>query len=345
MSVSSLTSVQAEETTCGLPSPTRSDHPDRTLPASYRDFLFRSEPLEAVAAEEFYHQVDKLEEKQYSFSLDSCRRTAWFVRNEDTGEVRVASRKCHLRWCSFCSQTRQIFITLEVDKWFSRVNKPKLLTLTLRHSPIPLADQISFLYESFRKLRKRRLLNSKIRGGVWFFQITFNTETETWHPHIHCLLDSEYIPHKQLSELWCKVTAGSTITHIKACHNPSNTVKHIARYAAKPTALTQVPMSRWLELYRSFKSRRLCGSWGNAKCVSLRMKKPPDADKWKDLGKWSTVIGNYETDSDAHDIVRAWLENKPLEEGVSLLYIDRNIAGVTERAPPEKCAGFQLNFF
>lgn len=313
---------------------------------SYRTFLDDLDPGEAQASSDFYRAVDDLTGKTYTDKLESCRQTAWFVRHEDTGQVRIASEKCHLRWCYFCSESKQKYITQEVTKWLSQAAEPKLLTLTVKHSSIELSKQISFLYESFSKLRKRKLLADRIAGGVWFFQVTYNSETETWHPHIHALIDSAYIPHEQLKSLWSKITNGSHVVHIRLVHDPKRTVAHNARYAARPASLLALPTEHWLELYTAFNGRRLCGSWGTARKISLRPQKPDDADKWLNIGSWKTIVNLRGEDPFADQILNAWSLGQPLPADVTLLRVELNLDGIGIHDPPEKSPGFkQLMFF
>ena len=327
--------VQAKETTVRSPNP-----------PSYRRFLEDLDPAESQASQDFYEQVDNSESSEYSDRLKSCRTKAWFVRHDDTGQVRIASEKCKLRWCHFCSETKQKFITMEVTKWLEHARDPKLLTLTVKHSSAPLADQIKFLYDSFSKFRKRKLLSDAIAGGIWFFQVTFNTETEEWHPHIHALLDARYMLHEELKILWSQITRGSHIVHIRVVNDPEKTVAHNARYAARPVSLLGVPEDHWVEMFTAFHGRRLCGTWGTAKEVSLRPKKPEDADKWRDIGSWSIVINLKGSDPDADKILNAWAFNKPLDKEVSLNHIERQLDGFGVHDPPEETPGFkQLLFF
>jgi len=75
------------------------------------------------------------------------------------------------------------------------------------------------------------------------------------------------------------------------------------------------------------------------------MKKPPDADKWKAIGNWTTIIGLYNSDDSANNIVRAWLTSTSLDEKYTCQPIEAFLNNIPPRSPPESVEGFQLNFF
>lgn len=304
---------------------------------SYREFLDDKSPGPALASVKFYKLNDPFGTSKYSDRLAECRSRAWFIRNSETGKVRVAAKQCRLRWCYHCSEARQQFITAAVFPWLDRLWEPKLLTLTMKHRDKPLSEQIDFLYKAFTKLRNRLYIKERCKGGVWFFQVTYNQKTQQWHPHIHALIDSKYLRHDWLTETWYKITKCSQIVHIRAIHNPEKTLSHNARYAARPSALIKIPEELWPDMFEAFNGRRICGSWGNAKEISLRPKKPEDASKWKSIGGFHVVARCVKFDECAHAIWKAWLCDNTLSEGVDMDHIEVELGyKVMIHAPPEK---------
>ncbi len=328
------TLVQAKETKC-----------ISSRPQTLRDHLSVLAPSEAVASEVLYAAVDELEEKDFLGRQLDCCTHAWFTRHEDSGEVKVNANRCRLRWCYFCSEARQAFITNQITPWFTEAKKPKLLTLTIVSSAVPLKDQIDFLYKSFAKLRRRKFVSDRLYGGIWFFQITLSEKTGLWHPHIHALIDSEYMAHKQLMALWDKITGGSKVVHIRAVHNPEKTLQHNARYAARPSSLVNLPMSKAIELFFAFNGRRICGSWGTAKDLSFRPVKPEDSEKWHGLGDWSTIINLQGIDDRADAILKAWNESTPLAAGCGLTYLESYDGDLPPPDTPRTIAPFLSGFY
>ncbi|GAH90884.1 unnamed protein product [marine sediment metagenome] len=202
------------------------------------------------------------------------------------------------------------------------------MTLTLKHSNAPLLTQIEKLYADFRKLRKDKQFKKYCTGGVWFFQIKLNKETGQWHPHIHCVIAGKYIPHGWLSQKWLDVTTSSSVVDIRLVHDPEKMANEVARYAARPAEMKNFPMDLRKEIFYAMHRRRLCGTWGIGKRVSLCPPRTVDKDKFEDLGSWSMVTGLREDLPEARAIFEAWRDQVPLGPGIKLRSIDSFIDGL-----------------
>jgi len=303
---------------------------------SYRDFLDADNPVAVKNSKLFYNQVDWVHDTKYSDRLKECRTRAWFLRNSVTGRVRVATNQCRLRWCYHCSKSRQQFITQAILPWLEKAKEPKLLTLTLRHTQKPLPEQIDYLYSSFVKLRSRNYVKKRIRGGVWFFQITYNKSKQEWHPHLHCLLDADYMAHCTLKSYWSEITDGSEIIHIRTIYDRDKTLSHNARYAARPSTLEKIPVLLWPQLFTAFKNRRMVGTWGGARSISLRPQKPMDAEEWKKIGNFTTVRELLTSSEDARQIWDAWLKDSILPDGIDVMSEENFLDGKYDEPPPRE---------
>lgn len=326
-----LTSVHTEVTTPRISlipeqdQPVPSEPPNNPPPSpdaglNYGESLRLHYPNEWQATKEAYEAVDDLDLGDRVDRLRSCRSYSWFARHKVTGMVKVISSACKLRWCPLCAQSRANFLGHSVRTWYHTVRNPKLLTLTIKHTTLPLKEQINFLYRSFTKLRRSALLKKRLNGGVWFFQIKWSKRTDAWHPHIHALLDSGYIPHAELRQRWSKITKGSDIVDIRACYSAGSAANHVARYATRPGTLNSVPESNRLELLQTLHGRRIVGSWGTAKSVPLSPPKSEDKDDWTFLGTWREVNEQQQTSMEARQILFAWKTGFTLSQHV---YMDR----------------------
>lgn len=289
------TSVHTEETTVQL-----SKH------LSYGEELRLKYPSEWDATRDAYALWDLDDGGTRLDRLEECRTYAWFAIHKTIGSIRVLSSACHLRWCPLCAEARAAFLAMSVRAWYKSARAPKLLTLTMRHSDIDLQSQLDELYQAFRKLRRSTYMASRTRGGIWFFQIKWSKKSESWHPHIHALLDSEFIPQAQIRQRWAKLTKGSDIVDIRACWSPDSAANHVARYATRPGTLNSVPPSHRLSLLRTLHGRRIVGAWGTAQKVPLCPPKATDKDEWRFLGSWREVHEKKRTSLAARQILFAW---------------------------------------
>lgn len=310
-------------------SPTQLDAIETTGKArdydSYRSYRagFVSEELKAT--EELYSKIDSADCKDRVHNLSECRLYSWFARDIESNRVHVISNSCRLRWCPICSRGRTGYIIHNLTPWIRSLKVPRFMTLTLKHSNDSLSDQIAFLYKHFRTLRKHKWFSKYVCGGVWFFQVKLSKQSDQWHPHLHCIIHGNYLPKMGLSKLWDKITNGSKIVDVKMIRDAESTAQYVARYSARPAQLKDYPLELRVEIFCAMHGRRLAGSWGTAKGVSLCPPKCVDKSKFVRLGSWSQVIERRKIDADAKDIFDAWWKKDVLDPNVSMDYIDREL--------------------
>lgn len=66
--------------------------------------------------------------------------------------------------------------------------------------------------------------------------------------------------------------------------------------------------------------RRICGTWGTARTVSLRPPTSVESSEWESVGEWFSVMKAKDTEQAARDILSAWQDNHPLEAGIKLCH-------------------------
>ena len=141
---------------------------------SYQAYSTSFLTAEWLAVRETYQEMDRSGSTSRTEHLDDCRKIAWFVRDSESGKVRISANYCHLRWCPLCANAKKTFVAFNLREWLKTANYPKMVTLTMQHTNAPLGHQINHLYQSFRELRKTKLFKRTVTGGIWFFQINFD---------------------------------------------------------------------------------------------------------------------------------------------------------------------------
>lgn len=325
------------------------DTPETTAtlppPNSFKAFTDDSDREEIEQVRLVYACLSSSVEPKKVRALDNCRSSAWFIRHATTGIVKVATNQCHVRFCPFCGKKRQAFLTHQVSDWLKTAKYPKMLTVTLKHGNAPLSHQLHHLYDSFRRLRSRSYVKKRIRGGVWFFQIKKSKKDHKWHPHIHALIDGDYLARENVSKLWHDITLTSDVVDIRTVKDADSAARHTARYAATPSALKDLDLPDACELVSALRGRRLCGTWGSARSITLRPQPPEDASEWKGIGSWSLVVDMQEHSENARAILKSFLTGEPLDEGIECARLEKEIYdGITEEPnPPPK--QYQHHFF
>ena len=187
------------------------------------------------------------------------------------------------------------------------------MTLTLKHSDDPLELQINRLYKSFQKLKTRAVFKRLVTGGVWFFQLKFNQATEQWHPHIHCLITGKFFPQAKLKQLWYKITGDSDIVDIRPVKDLEGCANDVARYATSPADIAAVNHEQALDIYYATKHRRICGSWGNAKSITLKPEVADDQDMWTRVADFYFVNVKKQFDPKVRAFWKCFKQDKPYD--------------------------------
>ena len=178
----------------------------------------------------------------------TCRRR-WFVRiHQPCGVMSPikAEISCGDRiGCVLCAHARAGKVAIRVEKLFAGVERPKFLTLTVKNVPTITTTTYGELRRSFTRFRRilERIAPGALRGGVYVIETTFHAkgssrksggvyERDEWHPHIHVLIDSGYIPQATLSDLWSEATHGwGHMVDIRAADKGS--IAELAKYPTK----------------------------------------------------------------------------------------------------------------
>jgi len=264
-----------------------------------------------VRALEIYAKKDGAYSGKFSDRLKTCRKFAFFYRHNESGKLRVQSSRCKLRWCPICRDVSRMIVTTAVDGWLQRQYFPKMLTFTLKHSDDDLFSQINRLYDSFKKIRQRAYFKQNVTGGVWFFQLKLNPQTEQWHPHIHCLVAGKFLKHSRLSELWHKITGDSFVVDVRPVKDLDNASTEVARYATSPADLTKMSFEQAWNVFDATEGKRICGTWGNAKGMVLRPTPADDSDEWSKIADFTWIAIRKEYDAAAKLFWECYCEHKP----------------------------------
>jgi hypothetical protein len=303
---------------------------------TFKAWLCRKiDPDEYHLADQVIADAHGLDSNQY-LAFRACRTFARFVRHKQTGELRVASSHCKNKWCPICAKSKAHRIGSKLIEWMDTVDRPKLLTLTLKHSNAPLRNQFEALTGFFKRLRKERFWKTHVRGGVWAFQLTYNHDTDEWHPHIHAIIDADHVDQQIYSSHWLHVTHTSKIVDIRKVTNNEKGASYVSRYVSRPIKLTDLPPYRHAELYEECKGRRMVNAFGNAHGAGVLTKEKVDRDDWEYVADWSEIFKSRKTDPRSMLIWNAWTENVPVKsEEIRPPRSRPDLAPNMARPPPE----------
>lgn len=213
----------------------------------------------------------------------TCGDAAWVYRSvADPQKVKVCSDTCRDRWCRACQRDRSRIIAANLRDRLAGTSV-KLVTLTLRHRFQPLRHQVDRLIDSFRILRKKPLWADSITGGVAFVEVTYNPETNRWHPHLHVLCVGAWISQSSLSSAWDQITGGSFVVDIRAVKDVDTVAAYVVKYATKPmNAVLYRHPAKLIEAMRALQGRHLCMTFGTFR--GWKLTHSADDGEWVMLG-------------------------------------------------------------
>lgn len=207
---------------------------------------------------------------------------------EDPTRYKIACVRCHDRFCLPCMQDRARLIVANLKAQLP-YEKTRFMTLTLKHSNAPLADQLDRLAESFTALRRWTFWKDLVTGGIAFTEYKLSKSDACWHPHLHILLRGEYIPAKLVSDAWLQITGDSTNVSISLVKSSEHLYSYLTKYVTKgwDAAMYRNP-GRLREAVTAVHGRKLLISFGAFAHLSLL--KPPNSETWNELGTLHEIV-------------------------------------------------------
>lgn len=254
-----------------------------------------------------------------------CGTGAYVLRNEETGEYRVRGTACKVRVCPAC---RPVIRARTYDRIWREFEQSsprdlKFITLTMRHSGAPLAEQLHNLRMAFRRLRSRALWKRHVSGGFAVVELSFSENDNCWHPHLHIVCRSTYIPHHALRTAWLASTTNSMIVDIRPVKSKARAIEYVCKYVAKlpdPGTLDR-PDYRFAELFIALYNGHLLITFGRVRPNESKSE-PDDGSPgvWTDVCKLSELLSEARSgDQHAWDILskltplhRDWLKENVL---------------------------------
>ena len=220
---------------------------------------FRTAKLKSLAVARVLPAKTKAELRRSSRMFD-CGQFLTFAVSEAKDMRLYRANFCRDRMCPACQQRRSRIIFHQVKNVCNSIlaQNPTysflLLTLTVPNVRIDeLSSKISEMGKAWGKLVKRVRFKRSIKGWFRTLEITYNSKTQTYHPHYHILLcvpsgyfKKSYIKQAEWLELWRDVMKDEFITQVdirKVKPNSkradstaiSSACAEVGKYATKPS--------------------------------------------------------------------------------------------------------------
>lgn len=214
-------------------------------------------------------------------NFDACGSTAVACWSPSLGRRRLQAYYCHCRHCEPCARAKANKITanLRTRLQHARRHEYRLVTLTMKHSTAPLADQVKRLYKCFKKLRQTKEWKSSQEGGAFMLEVKRNGPF--WHPHLHGVVQGSFINKFTLSQLWHKVTGDSFIVDVRKIDRAEDAAHYVSKYITKGTSDSVWQSDSAAQEYvLATKGLRTCNTFGSWRKYPL-LKVENDPKDWQ----------------------------------------------------------------
>lgn len=214
-------------------------------------------------------------------NFQHCGEFASVLVEQKTGAIKVSSCKCHDRFCQACGEERGRELS-DALQALCCLGKTLHVVLTLMSTDAPLDECLDRIYKCFGKLRTDKWWKLHATGGSASFECTYNAVTKQWHPHLHVLVQADYLDQRKLRETWLRITGDSHVCNVSLVGQGRAAAREVTKYISKPIHRSvDGDQALIVELIGSLKGRRLIttfGTWrgGQLTCYCKEL----DTSKW-----------------------------------------------------------------
>ncbi|HDV6107705.1 TPA: protein rep [Staphylococcus pseudintermedius] len=232
--------------------------------------------------------------------VEDCNTFLSFVADKTLEKQKLyKANSCKNRFCPVCAwrKARKDALGLSLMmQYIKQQEKKEFIFLTLTTPNVmsdELENEIKRYNNSFRKLIKRKRVDSVIKGYVRKLEITYNKKRDDYNPHFHVLIAVNksyftdkryYISQQEWLDLWRDVTGISEITQVhvqKIKQNNNKELYEMAKYSGKDSDYL-VNQKVFDAFYESLKGKQILVYSGLFKEVKKKLKNG-DLDYLKEI--------------------------------------------------------------
>lgn len=248
------------------------------------------------------HRDEKGPMHDYFYRAHTCNHVI-----EQNGR-RLKSRYCNTRFCHICNRIRTAKMMNGYGEQLKEFSEPRFVTLTAPTVKAPeLRDEICSRLASFRRIldgwRKRY---GKIPKGIRKLEVTYNSDSDWYHPHFHVIIDGNEKAVELVRE-WLERFPSATAKAQDIREVDQASMNELFKYATKP--FTKSTKARTLEVYDyaleniavAMKGKRSLQPFGGLKRVSEDVDETTlNGQIYPELPETPFTVWTYDEQSSVH---------------------------------------------
>jgi uncharacterized protein YukE len=248
---------------------------------------------------------------------------------------------CRKRWCTQCNRVKAFEMTSAYKEPLTNLGQLYFVTLTRPNvKGRQLKSEVQKLIKAFQRIKDNLRKNYNVKlAGMRKLEVTYNEETDTYHPHFH-FIQSNLHHSDLLQELWLKQfpnanSKGQDIRTIDTDNEKS--FIELFKYATKETTKEGKQYTGEIlhTIYSALEGQRIFQTYGSIK----KVKEPKEAkDETNNFGWIEPNEEIWIYDNEQKD----WLTASN-EKLINTLEIEKNIKSYAtnqrskEQATDKKC--------
>jgi hypothetical protein len=269
-----------------------------------------------------YHSLLDIGREDEAANLIGCGHYFWIFKSK-CGVERLQPCRCDHPLCPDCARERSFPLQRRVfDLTKNKPNKAyKFITLT-RKNVYSISNQyVRSLAKDFAKLRRMPFWSDWISGGVWSCETTYNVFEESWHVHLHAIVEVSWpgsaaaglrgrpwLPDEWIFEVqrnWLEITGDSHVVNMRSVTHRA--IKELVKYQAKVADFVFSPplVSEYLEAFAKVRRIQCFGTFlGQAEEQTAKQVQDDERQLWLCFcGKCSFKNGRWRCFGKAHQSV------------------------------------------
>lgn len=211
--------------------------------------------------------------------INDCCRWATIVVDVTHARSRTVPHRCGDQLCPFCNRKHVADVIAKLGPSIGRMRQARFVTLTVPHTDAPLKQQRRLLLAALCRLRRTPWWKHLVRGSVHTFQVTWRHQEGRWHPHVHLIIDSRWMPWAQLRDHWAAVWPGAEIVDIRRVFDPLAAARELTHYLVRPAEVADWPDDTFLEYVHAVAGTQSIIAAGNCRHAAAAADPHEPADR------------------------------------------------------------------
>ncbi|GAI37074.1 unnamed protein product, partial [marine sediment metagenome] len=120
---------------------------------------------------------------------------------------------------------------------------------------------------------------------------------------------------------------------------------YVARYSSRPAKLADMPLHDRVEMIQALHGKRLSGTFGTAKTVTLTPPKLENTSEWQQIGYFDEVVASASENPLAKAVLEAWESEEPLTEEEFYAYTGIDNSKPAKVFKPPAVKQYNLEFY